>query len=175
MAATDPWAAFEHDPRHAENAALRASDGDREVVHGLLATAYAVGRLDREELDERTEAVTAARTLGELPAVVSDLVPARAVAPVGSNHDAAVAEYLSERRNAWWGFLSASVICWVVWFATGATFPWPLFVMLGTGLHVARVAFERDARVAEEERRLERRERRDLAREQRGQLEQPGD
>ena len=163
---SDPWAAFEHDPRRAENAGLRASDLDREVVHQVLATAYAEGRLDREELDERTGSVTAARTLGQLPALVSDLVPARAVVPAVDRHATAVAEYRAELRNAVWALVSASIICWSIWFATGADFPWPLFVMLGTGLNVGRIVVERDARIAEEERRLERRERKAVRKQQ---------
>ena len=68
------WDRFEHDPRRPENAPLRASDKDRDLVHDLLGTAYAEGRLTREELDERADRVNAARTLGELPPLVSDLV-----------------------------------------------------------------------------------------------------
>ncbi|WP_248581416.1 DUF1707 domain-containing protein [Nocardioides sp. InS609-2] len=162
MATTDPWAAFEHDPRRAENSALRASDLDRDVVHRVLGEAYAEGRLDRDEFDQRSDSVTKARTLAELPEIMSDLVPSRAVVPAADRHEAAVAEYRSERRNALWGFLSASTICWVIWFATGMSFPWPLFVMLGTGLNLGRIAFERESRIAEEERRIEKRERKEI-------------
>ncbi len=162
MATTDPWAAFEHDPRRAENASLRASDLDRDVVQGVLGEAYAEGRLDRDEFDQRSDSVTSARTLAELPGFISDLVPSRAVAPASARHDAAVAKYRSERRSAVWGFLSASIICWVIWFATGMSFPWPLFVMLGTGLNVGRIAFERESLIADQERRIAKRERKEL-------------
>lgn len=173
--ATDPWAEFEHDPRRVENSAIRASDGDRDVVHRLLGTAYAEGRLDRDELDQRSEQVLAARTLSQLPEIVADLVPARPVVPAVPRRDAAVAEYLAERRNALWGFLSASIICWVIWFATGMYFPWPLFVMLGTGLHLGRIVVERDDRIAEEERRLAKQERKALAKQERRELDRPDD
>ena len=80
-AARDLWASFQHDPRDPAVAPLRASDADRDVVHGVLAEAFADGRLDREEYDERSAAVLAARTLGELPPLVSDLVPDRPLLP----------------------------------------------------------------------------------------------
>ena len=47
----------------------------------LLTDAFADGRLDREEYDERTAATLQARTLGQLPALVSDLVPDRPLLP----------------------------------------------------------------------------------------------
>ncbi len=52
------WASFQHDPRDPAAAPLRASDADRNVVHGLLTEAFADGRLDREEYDERTGQAT---------------------------------------------------------------------------------------------------------------------
>ena len=72
--AAEVWASFSHDPRLGPNAALRATDGDRDVVHQVLADAYADGRLDREEFDTRTAQTAAARTLGELPPLLADLV-----------------------------------------------------------------------------------------------------
>ena len=63
----------------ARRAILRASDADREQVAERLRQATAEGRLVAEELEERLEAVFAARTYGELDAVVADLpgAPAR--------------------------------------------------------------------------------------------------
>ena len=75
------WASFQHDPRDPAVAPLRASDADRNVVHGVLTEAFADGRLDREEYDERTAATLQARTLGQLPALVADLVPDRPLLP----------------------------------------------------------------------------------------------
>lgn len=182
MAIPDPWAEFDHDPRRAENAVLRASDLDRDVVQRVLGEAYAEGRLDRDEFDQRSESVTGARTLAELPALMADLVPSRAVVPAAARHEAAVEEYLTERRNALWGFVSASTICWVIWIATGwgggefnPYFPWPLFVTLAAGLNVGRIALERQARIAENERQIERRERKAVAKQERRELDQSDD
>ncbi len=55
---------------------LRASDADRERVLKALREAAADGRLDLEEFEERSSLVFRARTLGELPPVTADLMPA---------------------------------------------------------------------------------------------------
>lgn len=57
----------------ARRATLRASDADREQVAERLRHATAEGRLVAEELEERLEAVFAARTYGELDPLVADL------------------------------------------------------------------------------------------------------
>jgi len=57
---------------------LRASDADRDTVTTVLTTAYAEGRITREEHDERLEQVLAARTFDELIPITSDLVLAPA-------------------------------------------------------------------------------------------------
>ena len=54
-------------------ATLKASDADREQIAERLRKATAEGRLLAEELEERLEATFAARTYGELDAVVVDL------------------------------------------------------------------------------------------------------
>ena len=53
---------------------LRASDTDREQVATLLSTAYAEGRLTREEHDERIDQLMAAKTFDDLIPVTRDLV-----------------------------------------------------------------------------------------------------
>jgi hypothetical protein len=57
----------------ARRATLRASDADRDQIAERLRHATAEGRLLAEELEERLEAVFAARTYGELDALVVDL------------------------------------------------------------------------------------------------------
>jgi hypothetical protein len=52
---------------------LRASDSDREQVSERLRHATAEGRLSADELDQRLEALYAARTYGELDALLADL------------------------------------------------------------------------------------------------------
>lgn len=53
--------------------AVRASDDDRERVAERLRSGHTEGRLDLDELQERLERTYAAKTLGELRALVSDL------------------------------------------------------------------------------------------------------
>ena len=55
---------------------LRASDADRDVVTTVLTTAYAEGRITRDEHDERLEQVLAAKTFDELIPITADLVMA---------------------------------------------------------------------------------------------------
>ena len=164
--AGDPWTRLPLDPRVPANAALRAADTDRDLVHQMLATAYAEGRLDRSELDERTDGVAHAKTLGELPAFVIDLLPASSrslLAPQADLVAQATERWRLARREALWGFLSASLICWTIWAALGADdIPWPLFVMLGTGLNVLRTMVNRTDIVADEVRRLEKKQRKQL-------------
>jgi DUF1707 SHOCT-like domain len=53
---------------------LRASDADRDQVATVLSTAYAEGRLTRQEHDERLEKAMTARTFDELIPLTHDLV-----------------------------------------------------------------------------------------------------
>jgi len=59
---------------------LRASDAEREAAVAHLREHAAAGRLTMDELDERSAAAYAARTLGELASLVADL-PAPAPPP----------------------------------------------------------------------------------------------
>ena len=60
------WERFSHDPRAEAYAPLRASDLDRNVALDALSAAYADGRLDREEHEQRCSVVQASKTLGDL-------------------------------------------------------------------------------------------------------------
>ena len=175
----DVWAGFAHDPRDPAAAPLRASDADREVIHGVLAEAFATGRLDRAEYDERSATVLTARTLGDLPPIVADLVPnlpARTssgrvplVAATSADIQRRAEEHWhDERRNAFFGFLGPTLICWAIWFATGANgFMWPLIVMAATFLNFLRVMASRREITASEVKRLERKQAKELEKKQR--------
>jgi len=54
---------------------LRASDAEREAAVAQLREHAAAGRLTMDELDERSAAAYAARTVGELASLVADLPP----------------------------------------------------------------------------------------------------
>ena len=158
------WREFEHDPRDPSYAGMRASDRDRAVVHDVLASAYAEGRLDREELDERTAAVDAAKTYAELLPPIRDLtadaVPAR-FTPVATTDVRRSAEvyFAAQRRDALMGFLVPNLICWAIWYLTGHDgFIWPVFVSIPTGINLLRVLASRAEIVEKRVEKLQRRQ-----------------
>jgi len=161
------WHSLSHDPRVSANAALRASDSDRDLVSGVLAAAYAEGRLDREEHDQRAETAAAARTLGEFPPLVADLVPettpSKAVDPIAGaspaqlRHRADLA-WQERRRSAVLGFVAPTVVCWAIYLAVNGgfdAFMWPLIVMAVTAVNLLRTVANGDTIRREELRRLE--------------------
>ena len=78
-------------PANDPHSTMRASDADRDRVADALREAYAEGRLDVEEHNERVDLAYKAKTLGELSPLLSDLPqrhthvasPATGAAPVG--------------------------------------------------------------------------------------------
>lgn len=172
------WSAFSRDPRDPEQAGLRASDADRDVVHRMLAEAYADGRLDRAELDGRTAATGSARTLGDLLAPMQGLVsrtsPSERLPGSADLERRAVEAWRKDRREALWGLLCVSALVWTIWLATAfgsggfePYFPWPAFVTLAGLLNVGRIQLQRDEAVVDERRRLEKKQRRELERRRR--------
>jgi Domain of unknown function (DUF1707) len=125
---------------------MRASDQDRDNATEVLSEAYAVGRLGRHELDERTLAAFSARTWGELRDLTADLPAATAGAglPTGI-----VASRGTPRRDSWrfigqmsWIFvlvlaagLAALVIPAEVWLAAVLV---PLELLLVHALGISR-------------------------------------
>ena len=154
------WDAFDRDPRTPDHAHLRASDQERDVVLDLLGTAYAEGRLTRDEFDERSADVAAARTLGELPPIVEDLVAAVPATPSRTDlHAEAVRRYHADRLEAL-TYLGPAVICWVIWVwllaaDRGTPFPWPIFVTMGTAMPAIRLWINPEDHIASRQRRLE--------------------
>lgn len=143
---------------------MRASDADRDVLLRALAEAYADGRLDPDEHDERTTGVQAARTLGELPAFLSDLVPAAdqvslvPAVPALSDQQVeaeAVARWRRSRGEALRMWLFVSVICWTIWLLSGpGGHPWPVYPMLGTAVPVLGTLVQRRAMIESNRRRI---------------------
>jgi hypothetical protein len=159
------WREFEHDPRDPQYAGLRASERDRDVVRDLLASAYAEGRLDREELDERTAAVNGAKTYADLMPPIRDLtanaVPARLAAPLpAADLQRKARLYYGEKlRDAFFGLLVPNLICWLIWFLSGHDgFIWPIFVSIPTGLNFLRVAASRGQIIESRIEKLQRRQ-----------------
>lgn len=65
------------------NDRLRIGDAEREAAAAALGEHFAMGRLTREEYDERSDVVWSARTRADLDPLFSDLpAPAQAPPPV---------------------------------------------------------------------------------------------
>ncbi|MFI8994650.1 DUF1707 domain-containing protein [Streptomyces sp. NPDC053542] len=73
-------------------AAIRASDADRDRIAAILREALAEGRLDAEEHAERIDGVYRAKTMGELEPLIGDLPAGRE----GAGTDRAAAAYAPE-------------------------------------------------------------------------------
>jgi hypothetical protein len=72
---------YRPDRHHGPRPDLRLSDADREDAIPRLSEHYAAGRLDKDEFDERSDAVWTAKTGADLAPVFADLRtddPARA-------------------------------------------------------------------------------------------------
>jgi hypothetical protein len=79
---------------------FRASDADRDRILDVLREACAEGRLTPEEYDERASRALAARTLGELVPLTSDLPVIAAVCPLPPVQDKPIIAIMSEETRA---------------------------------------------------------------------------
>lgn len=160
------WNQFDHDPRKPANVGMRASDRDRAVIETVLADAFAEGRITRAEYDERTEAVFASRTLGDLLPLVEDLPVARATRSAANDlHRQAVRLWESDRREAFLGLVGLSTLLWTIWAATmWGGFPWPLFPMGFALMNLVRVVARKQDIIDEHVRELEKKERKEIKR-----------
>jgi hypothetical protein len=124
--------------------ALRASDAERERTATLLREHTATGRLTPEELDERLDVAYAARTVGELDALVHDL-PASADAAGRRTPPARSAAREAARSRLLHAIglaVLVSAAATVIWLATGADGVfWPRWVILVSALRVAFAAW----------------------------------
>jgi hypothetical protein len=152
---------------------MRASDADREIVRAVLADAYADGRLTREEYDDRLNTLYASRTLGEVPSLVSDLVPpdglpaapaAPAPLPLADLRTRGARKWRKDVEESFAAFLVPSIICTVIWIAvTGRGFFWPAFPMLFLGLNLVKTVVQRESAIEREVFRLEEQAAKDAA------------
>jgi hypothetical protein len=116
---------------------LRASDEDRERVAREIRDHFAAGRLDRDELDDRLQAVVEARTVGELAALREDLPapPADLRAELARRRGELRRDLLQQSGGA----LGPFVLCTVLWAATGASgFFWPVFLLFAVVVPLVR-------------------------------------
>jgi hypothetical protein len=130
---------------------IRASDDDRERTVALLREHHAAGRLTLDEFSERLDQAYAAKTLGDLDGLMSDL-PAidlyrlpdaslpphyRRQIPGGGNLLAARAgggvvsphgRFSPAWAAAWGSLISITMVCFVIWGLSGGGYLWPLWI-----------------------------------------------
>ncbi len=117
---------------------IRASDADRDRVAEALREHHATGRLTLEEFQDRLDRAYAAKTLGDLDELVSDLpaidlyqLPIPAAQRPGALSVPAAGQHgrLSPMwKTAWAGWATVSMVCFVVWLLAGMGSPWFLWV-----------------------------------------------
>lgn len=141
---------------------MRASDADRERTATLLREHHADGRLTPEEFNDRLDRVFAAKTIGELDALLADLpgidlyrLPAAGIkqAPPGAlrprSGGAGGLEKrgqgaVSPRTATWVAWAAISSLLFVTWLGLGlisggaAWVPWFLLVVVPWGMVIAR-------------------------------------
>ncbi|MFC0862019.1 DUF1707 domain-containing protein [Sphaerimonospora cavernae] len=88
-------------PQGPDPGELRASDRDRERVIAVLTEAVADGRLSLAEHEERVDQAWAARTLGELAGLTTDLLPPESQ-PFRMDSRPVTAMFRSESRTGRW-------------------------------------------------------------------------
>ena len=109
---------------------MRASDDDRETVVDMLRDHGAAGRLTHEELEDRTDRALAARTFGELDAVLKDLP--RLPDPRRAERRRAMARRAFAEHARM--YVRVMVLLIVIWALTGADYFWPAWPALGWGI-----------------------------------------
>jgi hypothetical protein len=111
------------------NPSLRASDADRERVVEILRQHTAEGRITADEFEERMTAAYAARTMGALAELTTDL-------PVDLAEHARRQTELAKRakprkplarqvREEFSGLVGLGVILTTVWVVSGGGYYWP--------------------------------------------------
>lgn len=154
------WNRFSADPRQGEVAGIRATDVDREIALDVLREAYADGRLDRGEYEQRSSQALEVRLLGQFVPLLLDLEP-----PLPATldvHEQALAKYHREGRDARRGFVAVIATTLAIWGASslatgGLMFFWPIFPMVGVGIGWFMHRLNRGPRIEELERRITRR------------------
>jgi len=139
------WNAFSADPRDPLYQQLRASDADRSQASTMLAGAYAEGRLDSDEYEQRLDQVRSSKSLGELVPVLADVIVAPGGQPSQGSGGIKFAPSGEVRGQPgmigmfprWW--IGLAILFNVIWLLTCLTagrliYYWPMWPMLGTAI-----------------------------------------
>jgi hypothetical protein len=132
-----------HDPQ------LRASDEDRDRAAALLREHHALGRLTPEEFSDRLDKTFAAKTIGEIDAVLRDLpvIDLYRLPDARLTRQPRQAQVRRPRRasgpwrGVWGVYFTVNLICIVVWALSGFGYPWWLWVAGPWGAALAGTYF----------------------------------
>ena len=113
---------------------VRVGDAERTVVADRLSAHFARGRLTLAELDERLTETWQARTRADLAVPLRDLPAAEPPAPRPRRVPSPAARIGFVVHAA--VYVLVIIGLWIVWALTGAGHPWPVWPMLGWGLHL---------------------------------------
>jgi hypothetical protein len=116
---------------------MRVSDADRDRVVDLLRDHAAAGRLAPDELEERIEVALAARTAGELDALLTDLPGSPEVRrehrrTPEARREAARRAFAEHLRT----YVMVMVLLVAIWALTGMGYFWPIWPALGWGIGI---------------------------------------
>jgi hypothetical protein len=112
------------------NPSIRASDADRERVVEILRQHTAEGRITPDEFEERMTAAYAAKTVGALAELTTDLpvdLAAHARRQAEIARQAARTGLPKKARQDIAGLASLAVVLTTVWVITGAGYFWPIW------------------------------------------------
>lgn len=112
---------------------MRASDADRDRVVETLRDHGAAGRLTTDELEERTDLALAARTNGELDALLTDLPSDQDRHRAAARREAARGGFRDHLRV----YLMVMALLVAIWALTGMGYFWPVWPALGWGIGIA--------------------------------------
>ncbi|MFY0407156.1 DUF1707 SHOCT-like domain-containing protein [Solicola sp. PLA-1-18] len=169
------WSGFTRDPRDPSVSGLRMSDRDRAHLLDALGEAYADGRLDPEEHDERVGTAQSVKTFGEVPALITDLVPTtdlvRRASPDELRRRAQEA-WRHDMRTSLMGYLGLSALLVAIYLLTsipdGFYYFWPAWPLVFTAIPVAQTFFKHEQIVTRKVRRLTKQQDREQRRLKRG-------
>lgn len=151
---TDPWSGFSADPRNQPQ--LRATDADRDELSRIIGEAFAEGKLDQQEYDQRLSDALGTRRLGEITDLLEDLVPSALPPAVQRDQERQVElgrrrRVMARRRRktivgAAVGWVSMAALFMTIWLITviaSGTFIyfWPIWPMMGTAIPAAITIF----------------------------------
>lgn len=126
-------------------AAVRIGDREREQAVAQLGRAFAEGRLDLDEYDERVASAYGAKTASDLLQLTADLPVPNPDHRGSSGHETSPAMARSHGARAltdepswmwrlWGTYASVVTVCVVIWLVVGLIgkdgfpYPWPLWV-----------------------------------------------